>query len=221
MLIYIIGAIFLFGILIALLKGNFQEGTGIDGEQVLIKAGEVQRYSAQLERGVAYVLQQGISESDMRFAANAASAGLYGAYSNTNTQVFAPSGGGVEYKAPPSGINNGTAWQFYGNTHFTDMGTDTVGSQRAELTAVLPNVTEAFCNQINRLVGQKIDLTQTTDPATNGCVYQGGAGFTGTFLSGASVNLLDDTKLSFKPATEACVRCSTGTYNYYRVLMSR
>lgn len=222
MLIYIIGAIFLFGLLIVLLKGGFQEGTGIEGEKVMLKANQVQQYGSELERGVSYVLRNGISEADMRFAApNALSA--YGSYSNDPSMVFAPLGGGVEYKEPLQGINDGTQWQFFGTTHISNIGSNTSGDQKAELLAVLPNVTMAFCNQINRNVKQTIDLTATTDPAAQGCVNTTGSEFgDGTqFLSGTSVNLLDDDELTIIPATEACVRCSDGTFNYYKVLMGR
>lgn len=220
MLIYILGAIFLLGLLIVLVKGSFQEGIGIDGEKLVIAASRTQQYAGELERGVAYVLQNGTSESDMRFAHPDALA-AYGIYSDITSMVFSPSGGGVEYQTPIAGINDGTKWQFFGTTHFTDIGTDTAGSQKAELVAVLPHVTQAFCNQINRNVKQVIDLALVTDPALNGCVYKPGSEFAGTFVSGVSINLLDDTKLSSVPAREACVKCSDSTYNYYRVLMAR
>lgn len=220
MLIYILGAIFLLGLLIVLVKGSFQEGVGIDGDKLVIAASQVQQYAGELERGVAYVLQNGVSETNMRFSAPANSI-LYGTYSDDEWMVFAPKGGGVEYKEPMTGINDGTEWQFFATTHFTDLGTDEAGSQKAELVAVLPHVTEAFCNQINRNVKQAIDLTQTTDPGGEGCVYQPGEEFDGTFRAGNAVNLLDDDELSSVPAREACVRCSDSSYNYYRVLMVR
>ena len=224
MLIYILGAIFLLGLLIVLVKGSFQEGTGVDSEKVVLKANQVQQYAGELERGIAYMLQDGVSESDIRFAPpNAASMPVaYGVYSNAPNMVFAPLGGGVEIKSPPSGVNNGAMWGFFATTHFTDLGTDTAATRKAELIAVLPNVTQAFCNQINRNVKQTIDLTQLTDPAANGCVFASGSEFAGTFVTGATANTLDDTKLSSVPAKEACVVCGTDQkMYYYKVLMVR
>lgn len=221
MLIYILGTIFLLGLLIVLLKGSFQEGTGIDADKVVLAASQVQQYGSELERGVGYVLQNNVSETDMRFAAPNANSAAYGVYSDAEFEVFAPAGGGVEYQRPQTGINDGTQWQFYATTHLTDLGTDAGGEQKAELLAVLPNVTEQFCNQINRSVRQAIDLTQTTDPGALGCVNTTGEEFDGTFRAGNAVNLLDDTKLSRVPAREACVRCGDGTFHYYRVLMAR
>ena len=220
MLIYILGAIFLLGLLIVLVKGSFQEGVGVDGDKLVVAASRTQQYAGELERGVAYVLQGGVSESDLRFAHPDALA-AYGTYSDINTMVFAPSGGGVEYQAPIAGINDGTQWQFFATTHFTDIGTDTAATQKAELIAVLPKVTLAFCNQINRNVKQAIDLAQITDAGDKGCVYEPGEEFAGTFRAGAAVNLLTDARLSSVPAREACIKCADGTYNYYRVLMER
>jgi len=221
MLVYILGAILLMGILIMLVKGSFQEGTAIDGEQLVIKASQVQQYAGEIERAVGYVLNSGYSEADLRFATNISS--TYGDITNDpKRQIFVTKGGGVEYKSPPSGVNDGTAWQFFATTHFTDMGIDTGGSQKAELIAVLPNVTQAFCSQINRTVGQSsINLASTSDPAANGCVYQPGSEFQGTFTAGGAVNLLDNAVVTKFPAKEACVKCSTGQFHYYKVLMTR
>lgn len=219
-MIYILGAIVLIGLLMVLVKGSFQEGTGIDGEQLLLRANQLQQYAGEIERGVSYILREGVSETEIRFAApNASSA--YGSYSDTPAMVFAPAGGAVEYKNPPAGINDGSPLGFFATTHLTGLGTNSGSQIKAELLAVLPNVTQGFCNQINRSIKQSIDLSQVTDPGANGCVYAPGSEFTGTFSSGASTNTLDNDQLSRTPATEACVRCSDGTFHYYKVLLSR
>lgn len=224
MLIYILGAIFLLGLLIMLVKGSFQEGTGVDSEKVLLKAQQVQSYAGELARGVGYVLSNGVSEQDVRFASPdpADMPPTTGTYSDSENMVFAPKGGGVEFKKPPAGVNDGTGWRFYGNTHFTDLGIDT-GTIKGELITVLPNVTQAFCSQINRNVKQTIDLTLTTDPGGNGCIHATTLNFGDVtrFMAGGATNTLDDTRLSHVPAPEACVRCADGTFHYYKVLVIR
>jgi len=225
MLIYILGAIVLMGVLVVLVKGSMQPGTGIDAENVELQVSRVQTYASALERAVNYILMSGNSEADIRFAYTGAAA-AYGTVGDTpKRQVFEQAGGGLVYTAPPTGANDGTAWQFYGTTHITDMGTDTAGTRKAELIAVLPHVTLAFCNTVNQSVKQNIDLGTTAAPVVSdpgACVNAGaGSEFAGTFLSGAAANTLDDTKLSYKPAKEACVRCADNTLNYYRVLMGR
>lgn len=223
-LIYILGAILLLGLLIMLVKGSFQEGTGIDSEKTVLKAQQVQSYASELERGVNYVLRNGVSETDIKFAVPTGFTAIpiYGAYTDSEPMVFAPKGGGVEYKMPPTGVNDGTAWRFFANTHFTDLGTDDANTRKAELIAVLPNVTDAFCSQINRNMKQSIDLTANTDPSANGCMYNPGFDFVGAYSYGSTANVLDDTKLTNVPAPEACVKCaSDNKLHYYKVLLVR
>lgn len=222
MFVYILGAIFLMGLLIIISKGNMQEGVGIDAEQATLAVTRVQRYTAEIANGVTAILNNGHSETELLFADPDDDTGPYGDIEdNPEQQVFSPQGGNVEYQKPVSGINDGTPWQFYANTHLTDIGTDAAASRKAELLAVLPNVTKSFCAAVNLSVKQAIDLTLDTDPTANGCVY-GGTEFNGTYLSGAGVNTLDDAKLSYVPAPEACIKCaSNGKFHYYRVLLSR
>lgn len=220
MFIYILGAIFLLGILIVVLRGSFQEGSGIDSEKVGIKVSEVQRYASELERAVRYILQNGHSEADIRFA-HADALPAYGTPGDTpGRQVFEAAGGGAEYKTPPSSVNDGTAWQFFATTHIKDVGTDTAGSRKAELLAVLPNVTQSFCEHVNIVNQQSLDLSVVTDTGAD-CVYQPGSEFAGTFLSGGATNILDDTQFSKLPPMEACIQCATGDFHYYRVLLGR
>ena len=67
-LIYIIGAIALIGLLTVMVKGSTLPGAGIDREELELRASDIQQYAMELERAVAYILQSGYSESDIRFA---------------------------------------------------------------------------------------------------------------------------------------------------------
>ena len=91
-LIYILGAILLLGLLIMLVKGSFQEGTGVDSEKVVLKAQQVQACAGELERGVAYVLRNGVSETDIKFAVpdSFPAIPVYGTYTDSENMVFAP-----------------------------------------------------------------------------------------------------------------------------------
>lgn len=221
MFVYILGAIFLMGILIVASKGNMQEGVGIDEERAVLSVTRVQRYVSEINSGVNAILSNGYSETDLRFALPETT-GPYGDIENDRKrQVFAPEGGNVEYQLPPAGVNDGTPWQFYANTHITDIGTDLSTNKKAELLAVLPNVTKSFCGAVNSAANQKIDLSLATDPSSGGCVYDSTV-FTGAYGSGAGVNTPDPTKFTSHPAYEACVKCeSDGKFHYYRVLLGR
>lgn len=222
-LFYILGAILLLGLLLIATRGDYDPGAGIDHEQLTIKASEVQQYASELEQAVLLILDNGYSESDIRFAhGDAASA--YGDISSIpGRQVFDRRGGAAEYRAPPADINDGTQWQFYATTHIKDIGTDSSAGQKAELIAVLPNVTAAFCKVINDLNGQNLTLTANHDPTANGCIYAGsGNEFTGSYTSGASTNTIDDTLFTYLPPKQACIHCqSDGNLHVYHVLSGR
>lgn len=222
MLVYILGAIFLMGLLVALVKGSSNPGGGIDAENVIIHASEAQRYAGEIERAVVNVIRNGESEADIRFShPNAPSA-----YGNTldaplTRQIFDPQGGAAEYRDPPSGVNDGTPWQYFATTHIKDMGTDG-GNMKAELIMVLPNVTEDFCDRINELNDQNLTLTDDHDPSADGCIYAPGSEFAGTYTSGASTNTIDDTLFTHLPPKEACIHCeSDDKLHYYHVLLAR
>ncbi len=195
------------------------QGTGsnnnIDSETLLIRAGEVQRYGSELERGIRYIMQNGVSEVDIRFAHPDADSdyGDLSADTDKSDQVFDRRGGGAQYRAPPNGINNDDAWEFYGNTALPD-----VGSDEPELIAVLPNVTQAFCDRINTMIGY---TDQPEDSST--CIHSGAsARFDDVTQFSSSPNTVTDSSFSVKPSMQGCVECtSASTYHYYRVLMTR
>ncbi len=215
MFVYILGAIFLFGILIVIMRGSFQEGSGIDGEKNVLLVGQVQRYGAELQRGVTYILQSGFSESDIRFAStNAAS--TYGTITDGPTrQVFDPSGGGVEWQNPPSDLQTtATPWSFSAATVITGVGTTCASSTCADLAAFLSRVPKSFCIQVNR-------SNNTTNPSGNPPVDPDGftwnTPFTGTYTYS---NYLNTTGNYLDGKMEGCVERSS-VYYYYRVLLAR
>lgn len=223
MLVYILGAIFLMGLLVVLVKGSSNPGGGIDSEAAMIKATEAQRYAAEVERAVNLVMRNGHSESDIRFShANAASAYQQTMDTPLTRQVFHPSGGGARFREPPQNVNDGTPWQFFSNTHINGLGTNDSAARKAELIMVLPNVNASFCSAINNANNQNLDIAAgTQDPSANGCIYAPGSEFAGSFISGNGANVLDEDTFTHNPPTQACVRCDDGTLHFYHVLMPR
>jgi hypothetical protein len=215
MLIYILGAIFLLGLLIVLLKGSFQEGTGIDAEKVMMQAGEIQRYGSEVERGVGYILRDGYSESDLRFAnPNTAS---YGLITDTpQRQVFSADGGGVEWRNPPAGSQAAAAeWIFSGANALTQIGSTCADKSCADLLMVLPDITQALCTQINR--GHNISTT-TGDPPAADNTLDLSTYFTGGVFTYAQT--LESTEDALDAQAEGCFSMG-GKYYYYRVLLAR
>ncbi|MCK5284149.1 MAG: hypothetical protein KAJ86_01035 [Alphaproteobacteria bacterium] len=242
MLFIIFIAIILVGALsAAIMSSSNSETSNIDRETLAIKASEVQRYASELERAILFIMSNGFSESDIRFAHPDAHAdyGDLSADGDPTDQVFHRDGGGAAYREPPEDINDGSLWEFYAGTHLPG-----VGSNRAELIAVLPHVTQQFCEKINEL------NNQTTSPKDTGANPAAGAdpgsclniGAVGRFDAGqqyysATINTVDKT--TFKQdqeasdaytALQACVICSRDTnsangltdeFHFYHVILAR
>jgi len=233
-LFLILIAIVLIGLLTAAIQmTNRPEGSNIDKETLIIRASEVQRYASELERAVNYIMQDGKSESDIRFAHPDANSdyGDLSADADPSDQVFHVSGGGANYRAAPADINDGSAWEFYGGTHLPGMGT----ASRTELIAVLPNVTQAFCDKINEINGQTGTPADTGAGLPSGgnpgaCLALGAAGrFDDAQQFYTTVNTTDETTFeqdpntsAARPAAQACVSCAVGPANhFYHVLLTR
>lgn len=225
-LIYILGAIFLLGILVIAVKGSSTPGAGIDPEQLMIRVAEVQEYGKELERAVAYVLANGHSESDIRFAhPNADSA--YGDITDTPTrQVFSREGGGARYRDPPDGIQTtATPWHFSGNNVVGQIGSG-VGATNSnvDLTAILTNVSEDFCT----LVNEKNDALSTTGDIPQDCgnveisnPFNGSYTFVNQILDGSGCGETELLLSKMEGCFEGDNDPPSGTYHYYRVLLVR
>lgn len=218
-LLYILLGIVLLGALTIALRNTGGGQENIDKEDMILKATQIQKYGGELATAVNSLVSNGISEADIRFA-HPDAATEYGNITTTPTlQVFAPTGGKAPYKTPPDGVNDGSLWEFFATTDIPQ-----VGSDKAELVAVLPNVTEGFCVTINQQLGFTTG-TQPTDNTTGttpDCVMGAAAQrFTGSF-NDTSPNIMNGTTFSRLPPLQACVYCAAdSSYNYYYVLLAR
>lgn len=223
MIFIILLAIVLVGLVTAALRNSGLEMAGIDREELIIRTAQVRQHAAEIERGVSYVLQNGLSEAEISFAHPDAPSD-YGTYGTTPpAEVFNPAGGGgATWREPPSGLAFDSAdhrWEFYASTAIPGAGTD-----RAELVAVLSNVSAAFCAKINEMNGQ------SGQPVDDGdCVFTDTTGrFAPVTPPGSpfdtAPNTMDQATFSKLPALEACVRCgplSTDPLHFYHVLLVR
>jgi hypothetical protein len=229
-LFIILLAVALIGMLTAVISSGGSGGNNIDKETLVLHASAVQRTAAEMERGVQLILQNGISENDIRFAHPEAHADYGTITALPQTQLFHKDGGGVNYAAPPEGVNDGSAWEFYGGTAAPG-----VGTSQADLIAVLPNVTQAFCDRINETLDQTGPPADTGATAAAGinpgdCVHSGALGrFDDLQQFYAAPNTMDETSFAQNPSTSAahpapqgCVRCTIGNANhFYSVLIAR
>jgi len=213
MLIYILGAIALIGVLIILVRGSSLPGGGIDNEAMTIKVTEIQQYGNELERAVRYILQDGYSESDLRFAhPNHSSA--YGDITDEPTrQVFTREGGGATWRDNDVDIQViDTNWNFNGATIINE-----IGSTRNDLVAWLPNVTQDFCLSINDKIG--IENPADAPPQNSGNMDISNL-FDGNFTAAQTVSATEINGFS-DGCLEGNGSPAAGTYHYYRVLLAR
>lgn len=213
---FILLAIVLIGLVTVAIRGT-GEDANIDRESIIIGAAQVRQYVSDLERGIAFIMHDGASENELRFAHPRAPA-AYGAIADTpNRQVFSDEGGAVDYRLPPADISGAAHWEFYANTHLPDIGDNTIGLAAPELIAMLPDVSLGFCEKINEMNGL------TGQPAENGdCnIHDTAMRFSSAvqYQDGAP-NTVDATSFSATPAMQACIECS-GTYHFYHVLLAR
>ncbi len=213
-LIYILGAILLLGLLIVALKGSFQEGTGIDAEKALMSANDIQRYGAEMERGVSYILRNNFSETDIRFA-NPNAASSYGSIDDDpRRQVFSPQGGGVEWRAAPAIQTSPTPWSFCAQTAIAGVGSTCTDASCADLVAYLMFLPKELCLRINDAVGVSNPLG---NPPVDSDGWTWGVPFLGTYSYAATLSTAGNETFGKQ---EACVEAG-GTYHYYRVLLAR
>ncbi len=220
-LLYILGAIFLLGLLAIMVKGSVSPGASIDRETLELRVNEVQAYGNELERAVAYVLQGGYSESDIRFAhPNASSA--YGDITDIpERQIFDEVGGGATYREPPEDIQTiATDWSFNGRSVVSLIGSNTIGgSADPELIAFLPYVTKEFC----LLVNDNNNITNPSDsPPQDTAQVRLQHPFDGVFFYNTTIlDATDHLSGQLEGCFEGDVDPVAGTYHYYRVLLIR
>ncbi len=215
-LVYVLLGIVLLGLLTAALRQSGDQGKDLDQERLNIRAGEIQRYAAQIAQGVAVMVEGGVSEAKLKFAHPQGDDDYGDITDDPPEQVFSSKGGNVPYKLPPPGVNDGTLWQFYGTTDIPQ-----VGSDKADLIAVLPNVSLEFCKIVNHQL--KLGDTPPVDDSTSttpDCVASLTAGhkFSGTYMD--PPNELDPDSFTRMPSSQACVSCGS-SYHYFYVLLSR
>lgn len=151
---------------------------------------------------------------------NMSVAGYVTGCADDECRIFAYDGGGLEWPRPPANANNGENWGFTGNVRITDIGTD-----NAELLAVLPNISLDVCTRINVLLGIH---DAATAPSSIAAVAV--SKFTGTY-NDAGPSVINTAQTLGKKS--ACLQVTaltgnaidgtplTNAYTYYHVLLER
>lgn len=189
-------------------------GSNLTREQAQIRAAAVASFATDIKRAAQNITRNGASEASISFA----SPNLTG-YGTLDTaprnEVFNIGGGGVAFVAVPDNASDGSQWEFYGTTAIPGVGDPAV----ADLVMVMPNVTEAFCKNYNQKAGFTDTAAIPTDTAA--CIHDTATRYAGTFSS--SPNTLDTATFpaANTPYPAACVKCDSGAFHAYYVLLER
>lgn len=207
-------AVALFAALAFTVSRGFQSSTTntLSDREAALAATNIISYAQNIERGISRLRRKGISENDISFNQSVVSGYNHTAPQPDSHKVFHTSGGAVNWKSPESGVNDGSDWSFIGTTCIADIGGGATGcdsddESNEELLAVLSNVVDVVCTELN----DRLNITNI--PADTG----GGASttkFKGSFVDGTEIIL------SGGPYNAACFSYGGANYFYY-VLLER
>ncbi len=214
--LFILLGVILFGALaFVVARGMRSETTGnLTKRKAQLAALDTLNYAQKLGRAVNRLQRRNISENDISFD-NASVAG----YAHTPVQpdsnkIFHHSGGRVTWQEPFQDANDGSSWLFTGETCIVNIGTggagcDTNTVSDEELLAVLPNLDQGVCEEINDRLGI------TGIPANAGTGYST-TKFTGTYQD-------DTVPENMDGLTSGCFDGGAGQsgYHFYYVLIER
>lgn len=183
--------------------------TGISRRQSELAAVDIIDYAQKIERAVNKIRSKGISENDIDFTNNVEAGYPHTPVTTPASQVFHPSGGNIAWMAPLENVNDGSPWLFTGETCIVDIGTggtgcESDGDDNEELLAVLPNIKQTVCEEINKRLGISVM------PSGGGV---SAAKYTGVFDDDASPTDAD--------GLNAACFTSGGNFTFYYVLLAR
>lgn len=206
-LFYILMAIVLIGALTIALRDTGGMDSNINKENAKIMATEIARYSDEVANGAKILLNNGVSENDIRFAIPGSVTTYGDITSNPQNQIFSKQGGQTSYKAPPKNAATATSYSFSALRALPG-----VGSDKAELVMTLKGLTEESCLAVNNMFG-------ITNIPSNVCGSDPTV-FTGTYATSPSV--FDTSTVPGGIAPRFCTFCSDrGDRIYYSTVISR
>lgn len=212
----LLGVILFAALAFTVSRGLRSDTTGkMTGQRAALAASDVLNYAQKMERGVNRIRRRNVSENDISFANDIVSGFEHSSAQPVRHRLFHPQGGNLSWQSPSADVNDGSEWHFTGATCIIDIGSAASGcesnsSNRDEaLIAVLPNLAESVCSEINNRLGI------TGIPANSGTGYSTTL-FTGAFADGTVIDNMD----SFPQGCFNGGASQTG-YHFYKVLLAR
>ena len=205
-LFYILIAIFLLGSLTVALRSSGDMEGGIDKESASVKAQQIIRYGAEVAQAVQIILDNGASETDIRFSHPNAAPAQGDITVTPNFQVFSSQGGKALYRNFV-GVTSGSLQVAGGSARSLPQ----VGSDKDELYLAIWPINDNICQAINTQLG--LSSVPTVDCGE-------GNVFSGSFTSSSTI--LNTSAFPSLPAPEFCSVCSNlGHTVYFKTLIAR
>ncbi|MBI1301636.1 MAG: hypothetical protein GC137_08270 [Alphaproteobacteria bacterium] len=185
-------------------RGSVQDLTD---DRANILAVEIIEYANILTQAVTQVKLRGYSDREISFENTNAAGYINANCTEDECKIFHVDGGGLTLLEPPPNANDGTDWLFA-----ADQVLD-IGTTDSDLVAILRNLDQTVCEQINRRLHGTTTIQPEDGTANN-------TQFTGTYGSGTELSISGLPGLSAY-CFEGDGTFASGTYNYYHVLIPR
>lgn len=206
-----------------------------DVERERISASNVMSYAKSLDQAVKQMSGRGVSENAISFDVRFLSGYANPSCADSSCKLFEASGGGQNYKVPPSDWLDSTqsAQPSYGEWYIPealcvagvgtgDSGCGSDSTNNEDLVLVLPWIKRPLCLQINKLSG--VNNPGGSPPQIAGDAFVAGyLPFTGSFSSEGGE--ISDAGGALSGKRGGCFEGNNippaGSYHYYYVLIDR
>lgn len=209
-------AVVLFAALSFALSQQSDTGRGLSSEKIRLLASDVIDMGSQMSDTIAHLRLNKIDLKKMSFE-NATMTGYANASCTVDTcKVFAYDGGGRDWEKPIAEISRGADWGYTG-----DLSIQNIGTTDADLIAILPNLPQSLCEQINKMIGVKgSPAVMTGVIATQ---YVGNFAASPINLTSTTIDGKDAACIELRGPSGSAFSgiSSTPIYAYYQVLSAR
>ncbi len=211
--------IVLFAALSYALSQQRNDGKALSSEKIRLVSAEVIDMGNSLSEATARLRLRRIAEDHISFQNDHVAGYTNPVCTSDECKIFAYDGGGKEWETPSSDTNQSTDWGFTGDLAIQDIGTS-----QADLVGILPGVSEAVCNQINRMIGLYGNTgTPPVVASITANKFTGSYNATPTPVSGAVFNGQTSACLKVTSASGSAISGGplSNSYIFYQVLDSR
>jgi hypothetical protein len=217
---YILLAVVLVAALSFAIASSLRGNSNVSNERNSLSAAEIVEAGSRLAEATARLRLRGIASTALSFENDLVTGYGHGGCLSDPCKIFSTKGGGLSWEEG-SAANNNKPWGFSSSMEVPQVGTD-----EADLVAVLPEVTVETCSAINHL----LSLTPANTPPPLAATFGPLVKFVGTY----SVSPVPLSVSSFAGKKAGCLQATTASgnaitssgsltdkYFYYQVLVAQ